>query len=377
MKLPQNKSILIAVLIAVISVLWLLTGIFEEKAPIVAKSVVEQKTVQDIKVLISEQKATNHPNILSLYGQTEANRTVEIKAETNGRVAEILIEKGAQVKAGDVIARLAMDDRNRRLKSAQAAVHFRSLEYEASRKLSQKSFRSQTKLAESESALQSARAELESIRLDISHTDIKAPFDGKLENTSIEVGDYVSTGTQVASIVDLSPIVVSAEIPEKDILKVKDGQQAYAVLNDGSEIHGIIRFVASASDKSTRTYRVELEGENPEQKIAAGLTARLRLEVGRYHAYRVSPAILTLNKQGKVGIKTVDRENRVVFYPVTLIEDTPDGIWVSGLPEQARIITRGQEYVSTGQKVVAVSKGELNSGTYQETPPALAKAQGK
>jgi len=379
MKIPFNKSVLIAAVIGVSATIWLASGAMEDKTPPPAKSVVETHKKSTVKVLVAEREAITHADVIKLYGQTEANREVTLKAETAGRIEELLIEKGAFVKKGDVIARIAMEDRQRRLKSAQAAVRHRELEYDASRKLSQKSFRSQTKLAEAASLLNSARAELESIRVDIKHTTITAPFDGYLEDTVIEVGDFLDTGGEIAKIVDLSPIVIKAHLPEHAVSRVHDGQPAMAVFPDGRKLDGIVRFVATTSDSSTRTYRVEMEAANDgEQKINAGLTASLQLNVGQRTAHQVSPAILTLSDNGRVGVKTVDADNKVVFHPIQLLEDTADGVWVTGLPQKARIITRGQEYVSPGQEVIAVDANNTQNDEKKPTKdaPALAKAQG-
>jgi membrane fusion protein, multidrug efflux system len=355
MKIPKMNSINLAIGLTIIIILWLLSGIFssddgQEKA----KSVVDSQVHSLIKVQVRSDNTQDHAHVIRLYGQTQADRDVDIKSETSGRIEEVLIEKGALVKAGDIIARIAMDDRDQRLKSAKALVRQRQLEFDASRELSQKSFRSQTKLAESEALMYAAKADLDSIRLDVSHTEITAPFDGKLEDKKIEVGDYVTSGTLLARIVDLSPINVSAAVSENDIAQIHDGQPAFALLSDGRKIEGIVRFVAQTSSNMTRTFKIEIEGENPDNAIVAGLTAEVHLQIGTQQALRLSPAVLTLSDEGVIGVKTVDETDTVQFNPITLLEDTPDGIWVSGLPQKTRLITRGQEYVHAGQKVIPV-----------------------
>jgi len=78
------------------------------------------------------------------------------------------------------------------------------------------------------------------------------------------------------------------------------------------------------------------------------------------NAHRVSPSLFTLNDDGALGLRTIDHENRVKFYPVVIIEDSPDGAWVTGLPENARLITLGHEFVAEGQIVeVRATTGEV------------------
>ena len=65
----------------------------------------------------------------------------------------------------------------------------------------------------------------------------------------------------------------------------------------------------------------------------------------------MSPSVLTLSDEGVVGIKSVGADGTVAFRPVTMIADTPDGIWLGGLPDEVTVITVGQEYVRAGQRV--------------------------
>ena len=81
----------------------------------------------------------------------------------------------------------------------------------------------------------------------------------------------------------------------------------------------------------------------------------MQLPGGQAMAHRVSPALLTLGPDGDIGLKIVDEFNRVEFYPVELAMSRLDGVWVTGLPETARIITVGQGYVAPGQVVEAVT----------------------
>ena len=68
-------------------------------------------------------------------------------------------------------------------------------------------------------------------------------------------------------------------------------------------------------------------------------------------AHKIPPSILTLQDDGTVGVKAVNDENIVIFYPTTSVKDTIDGIWVSGLPDKVNLIVTGQEYVAVGESV--------------------------
>jgi len=252
-----------------------------------------------------------------------------------------------------------MDDRAVKLAKAEAVFDEKSISYKAAKQLSKKNYRSKVKLAESKAALEEARADLESIRLDIARTAIRAPFSGVLDDVPAEVGDFIGVGDVVAKVIDLDPIIIVGEIAERDAAGLAIGAPARARLADGKELEGRVRYVSRAGAAVTRTFRTEISVPNPDSRIAEGLTAELSLEAGKERAHRVSPAVLTLSDEGAVGVKSVDDNNQVRFHIVSMVADTPDGIWISGLPETVRVITVGQEFVKTGRKVKPVeAKGE-------------------
>jgi membrane fusion protein, multidrug efflux system len=80
----------------------------------------------------------------------------------------------------------------------------------------------------------------------------------------------------------------------------------------------------------------------------------MRIPAGVVLAYLVSPSLLTLDADGELGIKTVDAAGKVVFNRISIAQSGSNGIWVTGLPDQADIIVVGQGYVSAGQAVKAI-----------------------
>ncbi len=306
-------------------------------------------------------EAQTVPERIILLGSTEAKRRVRLRAQTAAAVAEVLASRGQIVKRGDLVVRLATDDRPARLRQAAALLRQRQTEYKAASSLSKKNLRSKIALAEAEAQLNAAQASLEQIRVDIERTHIRAPFDGVVDQRMVELGDYVKIGEPVATILDLSTIIVAGDVSEHNVAKITPGISGTVVLVDKRELTGQITFVARSSNSSTRTFRVELDVPNPGYEIAEGITAKITLEVGETLSHKLSSAVLTLDDDGVIGVKAVDDDGIVEFLPVTLVADTPDGTWLGGLPRTLRVITVGHEFVRVGQKVEAVP--EQPSGT--------------
>jgi len=348
---PKSSHV-IAVSLAVGAFLWVASGM-------VAKEPADEAGVQDKPVkevvlpLIRTRVSVARTRVreVVLFGRTEAINKADIAAETTGRIVKTAVEKGDFIKKGDVILNIDMDDRRAKLDEAEAEVDYQEIAYNASKKLSTKQFQSRVKLAESLSKLEKAKAALLLIKLEINRTVIRAPISGFVNEFQLSIGDYLTSGDTVASIVDMNPIRIVGQVSEKNISRIRQGEVAHARLPNGQEVAGTVRYVSRTGSEATRTFRVDIWVDNEDGAIPEGLTAELRLSTEQETAHQVSPAVLTLNEDGIVGVKTVDDENIVHFHAVTIVSDTTEGIWLGGLPEKIQMITVGQEFVQAGQKV--------------------------
>ena len=237
----------------------------------------------------------------------------------------------------------------------------REVEFAAREKLMTSSYVSEAQLQEAVAALEASRAELKRAELDLEYMTIRAPFDGALQERAVEIGDFVSRGDPVATFVDNRTIVVSANLSEFDAGYVSVGDDAEAKLATGETVRGTIRYVAPVADAATRTFEVELEVDNSVGKLRAGGTAELRIPAESVLAHRVSPALLTLDDAGNVGLKIVDDSGKVDFVVADIALATSDGVWLAGLPSTATIITVGQGFVTTGSVVDAVPESAVKT----------------
>jgi multidrug efflux system membrane fusion protein len=291
-----------------------------------------------------------------IRGRTEASRSVKLRAETAGRIAKIMVDEGKGVTRGQTLVRLDPAERTAALAEAKALLHQRTVEYKAARALAAKGYRAGTKLAEAQAQLDAARARVSQMKTDMARTIVGAPFDGILEKRYVELGDYLKIGDDLATIVDLDPILVVGAISERDVGSIKIGLEATATLVDGRSLTGIIRFIGAVADATTRTFRVEFVIPNQDQSVRDGITSQVRLFAAELRAHFLPPALLTLDENGRLGVKAVDASDRVIFHPVKILADRTDGIWVKGLPERLTLITVGQEFVRTGQRVKPVAE---------------------
>ncbi len=364
----MKRSILVALVLALAIGGWVLSGQIgpfrtgaeaDSSAPASAETRAGQRPVT-VRARLSRARPLTREVVAR--GRTEAVRQINISAETYGRVVEIPAAEGARVAKGAVLLKLAVDDRLAREAEAQALVRQREIEYRAAQQLSEKGYRARTQVAAAEAALDAAKAALTSTQIEIARTVIRAPIDGVVEKRRVEVGDYVQAGDPVALLVDEDPFLVVADVSERDVGGLAVGMPASARLITGQSYRGRVRYIATMADPATRTFRVEVEIANQGGRLHAGVTSELRIPVATIAAHFLSPALLTLDDDGRVGVRAVDADGVVHFHAAEIADDDPDGVWLAGLPETLTIITVGQDFVRQGDRV-AVTLEEPEAGS--------------
>ena len=331
------------------------------------------------RVRVEHLHARLHEVVITVRGRTEASRRVEIRAETDGRLVEVAATRGDSVREGDLLARLAVEEREARLAEFKARLRQRRIHYEATAALAEKGLSSKEALAAAQADVDAAKAAVRQVELDIERTRLRAPFDGLLLDGHAEPGDYLKQGDRFARIIDLDPILFTGSVTERVVAWLHPGMKAAATSIDGRRLSGALRYVAPSADPSARTYRIEVEADNPGYRMRAGLTTDISIEVAKLTAHFVTPALLALADDGTIGLKTVDARNRVRFRPVEIIEDTPDGIWLAGLPSAVTVITVGQDFVVDGQEVepVAAASSPGDSPAPAHAPPEPGEEDGR
>lgn len=332
-------------------------------------------------------------------GQTEAKRHVEVKSEISAQVVSPPLGKGAFVNEGDVLCRLDSGTRDAtladakahlieaqtrvpeaeaRVEEARARINEATINNNAAAKLSEGGYASDTRVAgtvaavrAAEAGVQSAIAGVEAARAgiqsaqarialaekEIERLTITAPFEGLLESDTAELGSLMQPGSLCATVIQLDPINLVGFVPETAVERVEVGALAGAELATGKQVQGLVTFLSRSADPETRTFRVEIEVANVDLAIRDGQTAEIIIGSAGTKAHLLPQSALTLDDHGTLGVRVVDADSNALFQPVTLLRDTIDGIWLTGLADQADVILVGQEYVIDGVPV---------NPTYQE-----------
>lgn len=366
----MTKSYILALVIAVIAVLWIGSGYIlplnnddsssgnsqssNTNEAIPDDATADEKAKAITRVRVETVSPQNYEKKITLSGRSVAARQVTLRAETEGQVIAVITDEGEEVSKGDNIVSIDVRERRERLSEAEELVKQRKIEFEAAQKLMKQGFASDVRLAQAQSAYESSLAAMTRARIELEKTTIQAPFDGVLGRRYVDVGDYLRIGDQVSQIVDLDPLEVRVFVNENEVLQIVEGQSAMLQFSGNERRQGVVTYVAPAADMDSRTFQVNVEVENKENPLPAGLTAQVEIAVASKSAYNIKPSSLTLNDAGDVGVKTVGDSDEVAFIPVTVIDDNPQSLWITGLNGDVRVVTVGKDFIIPGQIVEAV-----------------------
>ncbi|WP_421780994.1 efflux RND transporter periplasmic adaptor subunit [Kiloniella litopenaei] len=367
----MKVSYLLAFILAVGTAGWVMSGQLSDSSeageagqPEIKKPPVNlDQATKTPSVRVQTKTAVPYTRYLTVRGRTEALRTVEIKSEASGKIIDLAIDKGDVIEAGKLIAKLDVNERAAKVQEFKALKEQRSIEYKAAKRLSQKGFKAETKLAASKAALESAEAELRRAQVALSNTLIPAPFTGVLNSRAVEIGEYIDVGDKIGTIIDLSTILVVSDVSERLVPYISVGHTANVRLITGQTVEGKVKYIASMADANTRTFRIEVAVPNPDMKIADGITAETVLTLNDMQAHKVSSGILTINANGTIGVKTLAPDNTIEFKEASILENTTDGLWLGGLPKEVTFVVIGQELIKDGQKVKAIDADTLEELT--------------
>jgi multidrug efflux system membrane fusion protein len=227
----------------------------------------------------------------------------------------------------------------------------REAEANAARRLAERGNLAKLQLDGALSALAAARAQHDAAVADLERDIVRAPFDGTIDKVDAELGGSLASGAAVATILSLDPILARGEVSERDLAHVRTGDRARVRLVSGEEAEGTIRHISRDATPATRTFRVEVAVPNADGRIPSGMTAEITLLAAPVEATALPRSVVTLSNEGDLGIRAVDANDKVVFFPIDLVDDMPSGLVLGGIPADVRIIVAGQELISEGDTV--------------------------
>lgn len=318
----------------------------------------EQPAAAPAKVLrtvaVMQPEFIQHNRIIRVSGVTAPDKRTTLATRSAGILGSLKVEKGDKIQSGDVVLVLDGAEKASMVETAKAVLDQRQKEAENIERLVKNGIVPTTQSDNARSALASARSQLEAAQADIDRLTVVAPFSGVIDQVMVEEGSWLPSGEAVAVLLQLDPVVARGEVSERDIEHVAVGREADVRLIGGEIVSGSVRHVSLEATPGTRTFPIEVAIANPDNKVPAGMTAEIMIKSEPVSAVRLPRSVVTLDVAGNLGLRILKSDNTVGFVPIDLIDDSPDGLVLGGVPRDARIIVAGQDLVSEGETVNAV-----------------------
>jgi multidrug efflux system membrane fusion protein len=343
------RSTWIAAALVVAIVGWMGSGLFLPAPEPPAAG--EEARIAPVAVAVEESRAEPVTLFFQAEGQAQPDRDTVIRAETSGDVAEVLVDKGQEVDEGAVIARLSTTRAEADLTRAREELARARREFDNASELLDRGVATADRVSQARATLAAAEAAVTAAEEAIDAARVTAPFAGRIETLSLDPGEFVQAGAEVGRIVDNRPLTVAIQVPQQALRRLENGQPATVSFITGEEREGEVSFVGTSAAAETRTFLAEISVPNADGAIPAGISAEIRIPTGTAEAHFVQPSTVSLSPEGLLGVKTVDEADMVAFHGIEIVRAEINGIWVTGLPETARIITVGQGFVNAGEVV--------------------------
>ncbi|KHJ37586.1 toluene efflux pump periplasmic linker protein TtgA [Pedobacter glucosidilyticus] len=223
-------------------------------------------------------KPTQFSNVVSVSGTIEANEQVQIRSEISGLIRSINFTEGSTVNKGALLIKI--DDRELQAQLAQALTREKlASETESrSKKLLQSEAISQEEYDNALAELRSLQAQSQLVRAQLSKTEIRAPFSGKIGLRSISNGAYITPTTAIVNLVNTNPVKITFSVPEKYAKRVNEGSSiSFTVAGSRETYSAKVYAIEPAVDIATRTLILRARADNPNGTLLPGTFANVNL----------------------------------------------------------------------------------------------------
>ena len=362
-----HKLAALAVLVGVGA--WVVTGEFssvgsaQNETPAAPAETVEQPKAPLRTVAVITPPRLMHARAIRISGHTEAEKRVTLATRVMGVIESLPVKQGQRVERGDLVMRLNAEDKEAAIRMAESVVAQRQAEADAAERLVGGGNAPKLQADQARAALATAESQLEGAKAELDQYEIYAPYNGLIDRVPVQRGSTILAGAEVATLINLDPLLAVGEVSERDLAYLQLGNTADIRLVDGKTVQGTLRYISRDASSATRTFRIEVAIPNEDKSLPAGMTAEITLLAQPTDSVMLPRSVVTLSADGDLGIRAVDTSNKVVFFPIDLVDDTPKGLVLAGIPADARVIVAGQDLVTEGDEVKPV---EADAATLQK-----------
>jgi membrane fusion protein (multidrug efflux system) len=294
----------------------------------------------------------------------EAEADAEVVAKVQGELAKLLVEEGDRVRAGDLLA--VLDGRQLRLEVAQVEAELAKLErdYRRQIELNEKGLVAAGAFEGLRYDLDTLRARRDLARLQLSYTQIRAPFAGLVAARNVRVGQTVQPGTAMFRVTDPSPLKAQVFVPERELQRLRTGQSAAVQVDAiaGRSFPARVALVSPTVDARTATFKVTVEVDDASAILKPGMFARIGIVFERKQAALQIPRVALVETDGERSVFVVQKGLARQRSVTTGLTDAGNIEITDGIGEGEQVVIVGQSGLKDGNKVRVVALATKSAG---------------
>jgi membrane fusion protein, multidrug efflux system len=320
-------------------------------------------------VTVAVAKSEVIPNLLTAVGDLAAVHQVNVTSDVSGRITDITFTPGANVKAGSPLLQLFDGPDQGDLASFKAQATGAQLALDRAKQLAARQFGPQSTVDAAQATYDQASAGIAKSEAIISQKLVRAPFDGELGVRHVEVGQFLTAGTQIVTLTDLSELYANFTVTEKDSAALQVGQTVRIAVDayPGKTFEGKITAIEPQIATDTRNIRVQATLANPDHTLKPGMFA--------------TTTVVLPNKPAVVTVPETAVDYTLYGDSVFLITEKKEDDGKSSLTVVRTFVVTGNRVngraeilsgLKSGDRVVAVGQLKLQSGaavTISTEPP--------
>jgi len=308
-------------------------------------------------------------NAATYSGEVRSRYETPLGFRIGGKIAARLVDVGARVKAGDVLARLDAADSALSASAANAQFDLASADVRRYRELRAKNFVSQAALDAKETTFKSAKAQAELARNQSDYTVLRADHAGVVEAVAAEVGQVVAAGQTVIRVARTDALEVAISIPESRLPERFKEAEVTLWADEQASYQGVLRELSPVADALTRTYAARVTITKPDTRVQLGMTAKVSFFDGQasVQAARLSvPLAAIFQQDGQPALWIVGADQTLSLRPVVVADyGETRAILVSGVASGERIVVAGVHKLSAGEKIRPVEQKPASASVSQ------------
>jgi RND family efflux transporter MFP subunit len=322
------------------------------------------KPAQPALTLVVGAVVSDNGNVYS--GEIRARHETQLGFSIGGKIVARLVDAGARVKTGQILARLDPADSSLQASTARAQYQLAVDEAIRYRELRSKNFVSQAALDAKEAALKAAAAQTGLATNQTAYTVLRADHEGVIAATLAEAGQVVSAGQPVFRLAQAGEREVAIAIPETQFAKLKIGMPADVTLwsdkSDKKHIMGRLRELSPAADPASRTYAARVALTGTVARAALGMTAQVSFRNNDRHDKLIVPLTAIFQQGDQAAVWVVAADNSISLRKIRVTAYRDDGAVVAGgVTAGERIVAAGVHKLHTGEKI-RIIEGEFANG---------------